>query len=215
MFTGTPARLEETTIASSFSQALQRVYASLVVIQRGKHGIGAGLIWDRDGLVLTNNHVVGRDNHLGVRLPDGRESPGWLAARRPQADLALLQIEPGDYTPAWIGDSQSLCIGELVLAVGHPWGQPGYATLGVVSALGFATNSNGGERIPFIRSDAALAPGNSGGPLVNAEGAVIGINTLIVGGDQGVAIPIHIAARFAEEARLERRRNGNWREGVL
>jgi serine protease Do len=215
MFTGTPARLDETTIASSFSQALQRVYASLVVVQSGRTGVGAGLIWDRDGLVLTNNHVAGRHHHLRVRLPGGRDVAARLVARQPEIDLALLEIEPGDYTPAWIGDSQSLCIGELVLAVGHPWGQPGYATLGVVSALGFATNSNGGERIPVIRSDAAMAPGNSGGPLVNVEGAVIGINTMIVGGDQGVAIPIHVAARFAEEARLERCRNGNWRERVF
>lgn len=215
MFTGTTTRIAESLNTSSFAQMLPRVYASLVVVQSGQLGVGAGLIWDRDGLVLTNNHVVGRNNHLTVRLPDGRESPARLAARRPQADLALLQIEPGDYTPAWIGDSQDLRVGELVLAVGHPWGQPGYATLGVVSALSFAADNKGEESIPIIRSDAALAPGNSGGPLVNAQGAVIGINTLIVGGDQGVAIPIHIAARFVEEARLPHRGNGNWREGYL
>jgi serine protease Do len=130
----------------------------------------------------------------------------------------LLRLEPGEYSPAWIGDSHSLRVGELVLAVGHPWGQPGYVTLGIVSALGHAVGRDGQPAVPIIRSDAALAPGNSVGPLVNAMGAVVGINTMIIGGDQGVAIPAHVAADFvaqslAAEAPAEPRHNG--RQGRL
>lgn len=184
---------------NSFESALERVYPGLVIVQQGRHGIGAGIIWNRDGLVLTNNHVMGREKRAIIRLGDGTERTGKLLGRRPEADLALLQLEPGTYQPAWIGDSQALRVGELVLAVGHPWGQPGYVTMGVVSALGHAVDQQGKPAIPIVRSDAALAPGNSGGPLVNAMGAVIGINTMVVGGDQGVAIPIHVAKAFVDQ----------------
>jgi serine protease Do len=98
-----------------------------------------------------------------------------------------------------IADSRALKVGQLVFAVGHPWGQPGVVTLGIVSALYNATTQKG-TQVPIIRSDSLLAPGNSGGPLVNAVGGVVGINTMIVGGDQGVSLPSHLAQIFVEEA---------------
>lgn len=203
------------SLVDSFTGVIERVYESLVVVQSGRQGVGAGLVWNREGAILTNNHVAGRGNHLRVRLPDGVEKEARLLARKPEADLALLQIEPGEYTPAWIGDSLGLRVGELVLAVGHPWGQPGYVTLGMVSALGQAVGANGQSPIPVIRSDAALAPGNSGGPLINAMGAVVGINTLIVGGDQGVAIPVHVAVQFAEHTLVQKNGSGRLSEGYV
>lgn len=189
-----------TVLMDSFEQVLEQVYPGLVIIQDGRRGSGAGIIWDRSGLVVTNNHVVGRSRRLLVQLADGGGRSARLVARRPEADLALLRLEPGEYQPARIGDSQRLQVGELVLAVGHPWGHPGYVTMGVVSALGHAVGRDGQPAVPIIRSDAALAPGNSGGPLVDARGAVVGINTMIIGGDQGVAIPGHVASEFVAQA---------------
>lgn len=111
-----------------------------------------------------------------------------------------MKIEARDLTEAAIADTRSLRIGQLVLAIGHPWGQRGYTTAGVISALGPAEADGSKRSIPVIRTDAPLAPGNSGGPLVNAGGEVIGINTMIVGGDQGVAIPSHVVEAFIDEA---------------
>jgi serine protease Do len=91
-------------------------------------------------------------------------------------------------------------IGELVLAVGHPWGQPGFITMGVLAALGMARTQGPRQMVPILRTDAQLAPGNSGGPLVNSAGKVIGINTMILGGDQGIAIPAYLAEQFVKES---------------
>jgi serine protease Do len=172
-----------------------RVRESLVVVQGHRHGAGAGIIWRKDGMILTNNHVV---NHEAPRviLADGREYIGHLVARAPDIDLAILHIQADDLPVVPIADTRDLRIGQIVLAVGHPWGQRGYVTAGVISALGMAERGDSGQAIPIIRTDATLAPGNSGGPLVNAAGEVIGINTMIVGGDQGVAIPSHVAEDF-------------------
>lgn len=214
-----PTQTRLPQLADSFAQLLERVYPGLVIVQDGRRGAGAGILWDRSGLVVTNNHVVGRSRQLMVQLADGSSRSARLLARQPEADLALLQLDPGEYQPAWIGDSQSLRIGQLVLAVGHPWGQPGYVTLGIVSALGQAVGRDGRPTVPIIRSDAALAPGNSGGPLVDATGAVVGINTMIVGGDQGVAIPSHVATDFVTRALAKstapQAKGANGRQGRL
>jgi serine protease Do len=98
-----------------------------------------------------------------------------------------------------VADSHDLKVGQLVFAVGHPWGQPGVVTMGIISALIKAVTKKG-KQFPVIRSDSLLAPGNSGGPLINAAGGVIGINTMIIGGDQGVAIPSHLAQALIEES---------------
>jgi S1-C subfamily serine protease len=175
-----------------------QVRRSLVIVQGHHHGTGAGVIWRENGIILTNNHVV-NSRAPRVTLPDGSQYRGAVLARDPQIDLALLQIDAGGLTPVRVADSRRLRVGQWVLAVGHPWGQPGYVTGGVISALLRAQTQPGGREIPVIRTDAALAPGNSGGPLVDASGAVIGINTLIVGGDQSFAIPSHLAEVLAEQ----------------
>jgi serine protease Do len=182
-------------LAEEMAALVRRVQSSLVLVRGRRYGAGAGIIWDSDGLILTNNHVVGRQTPF-VLLGDDREFEARLVARDPEIDLALLQIPAQDLPAASIADSNHLKVGELVFALGHPWGQRGYVTRGVVSALSQAQTSGKRGRIPIIRTDAPLAPGNSGGPLVNAAGAVIGINTLIVGGDQGVAIPSYLASEF-------------------
>jgi serine protease Do len=176
-----------------------RINRSLVVVRGHRFGAGAGIIWRSDGLVLTNNHVVNSHAPRAI-LPAGQEVRAEILARDPEIDLALLKVDADGLTPVEIGDSQSLKAGQFVLAIGHPWGQRGVVTAGIISALTEAQTARDGRSIPVIRSDAALAPGNSGGPLVNAAGQVIGINTLIVGGDQSVSLPIHLAARLVERA---------------
>jgi serine protease Do len=176
---------------NSVAEAVQR---SLVIVQGHRFGSGAGVIWRKNGLILTNNHVVNSQTPR-VILPDGREYRARILARDPEIDLAVLSIEANELTAARISDSRRLRVGQLILAVGHPWGQRGYVTAGVISAL-IEAETRGGRQVQVIRTDAALAPGNSGGPLVDAAGGVLGINTLIVGGDQSVALPSHLAEAF-------------------
>lgn len=194
----------------AMAQVLQRVQRSLVVVHNGRHSAGAGVVWQMGGYIVTNHHVVaGRGlisrSQVRVLLPDGSEHPARLANSKPEIDLALLRIEAGDLPPSLIADSRGMQVGQIVFAVGHPWGQRGYVTAGVISSLDTTRTRNGrgpgGYReVPIIRSDVLLAPGNSGGPLVNAAGGVLGINTMIVGGDQGVAIPSHVVQTFVGES---------------
>ena len=190
-------------LADEMSALVERVQRSLVVVRVGKHGVGAGVIWRRDGLIVTNQHVAGHHSlfgraHLQVTLADGRDFPARLLAQDPEIDLALLQIDDQDSPAAQIADSRSVRVGQLILAVGHPWGQLGFVTAGVVSGLSQAQTRGPRGSVDIIRSDVSLAPGNSGGPLVNAGGGVIGINTMIVGGDLGVAIPTQVINSFVE-----------------
>jgi serine protease Do len=130
-------------------------------------------------------------------MPDGSEAPACIVAQAPHLDLALLQVDGLAAPPATIGDSRNARVGQVVFAAGHPWGQRGSVTAGVISA--FAQARSDSASVPIIRSDVLLGPGNSGGPLVDAAGRVLGINTMIVGGDQGVAIPSHVVDAFVNE----------------
>ena len=186
------------------AEMLRRVQRSLVQVRNEPHGAGAGIIWRRDGIVITNHHVVmdltgGRagPGRFSVQLFSGESYPATVLATHPDVDLAILKLDARDLPVALVADSRDLRVGQLVFAVGHPWGQPRVATAGVVSALQTVRTREGRE-YPVIRSDALLAPGNSGGPLVNAAGGVVGINTMIIGGDQGLSIPSHLASEFVE-----------------
>lgn len=192
-----------TELNEALAAVIERVQRSLVSIQNGHQGAGAGIIWHREGLILSNNHVVGRSGRSEITFYDGSVFFGKLLSRKPEFDLALLQVEARDLPVAAIADSHDLRVGQLVLALGHPWGQRNFVTAGIVSALTTAATPGGNGSIPIVRTDVTLAPGNSGGPLVNTVGGVIGINTMIVGGDQGVAIPSHVASHFVAET-LER-----------
>jgi serine protease Do len=193
-----------TSLADATSEVVHRVQRSLVVLHNGHHGVGAGIIWGQNqrknsSLILTNYHVIAHGRQLRAELEDGSEYPARLLAQAPEFDLALLEIDKGNLPAALIADSHILRVGELVLAIGHPWGQRSAVTAGLVSGLSTAQTSDPNKSIEIIRSDVNLAPGNSGGPLVNANGAVVGINTMILGGDQGIAVPSHIASAFVEE----------------
>lgn len=185
------------TFTNVIDELLQRVLPSLVVVRGKRHGAGSGMIWDANGLILTNHHVVGRHMPV-VLLQDDREYESRLIARDPNVDLALLSIDATNLTPLKPA-SASPRVGELVFAFGHPWGQRNTVTRGIVSALVTAQNRRG-DKLPIVRSDASLAPGNSGGPLVNAKGEVVGINAMIVGGDQSVSIAASVAMEFVKMA---------------
>lgn len=181
-----------------------RARASVVQVRGRGQGGGSGVVW-RDGrTVMTNFHVVaGVGERLAILTADERRLDARLVAGNPRLDLALLVVDGAELSPAPIGDSAGLRVGELVFAVGNPWGQRGVVTAGIVSAVGEIPGGRDEQPASYIRSDVRLAPGNSGGPLLNARGEVVGINAMIFGGDLSVAIPSHVAMAWA--ARLPAR----------
>ncbi len=185
------------TFTQVIGDLVEQVLPSLVVVRGRRFGAGSGIVWSADGLILTNNHVVGRHTPIVVLQNDG-EYESRLVARDPDVDLALLSIEAAGLTPLRAA-SAAPRVGEMVFAFGHPWGQRNTVTRGIVSAL-VSAQSRGGEQVPIVRSDVPLAPGNSGGPLVNARGEVVGINAMIVGGDQSVAIASSVVTDFVKKA---------------
>jgi serine protease Do len=176
---------------AAVADALRRV--TVHVRSRGGQGSGAGVIWSRAGLVITNAHVA-TGGAPEVVMPDGRPLRSRLTARDPRRDLALLSLPRDDLVPALRIDARGLRAGELLVAVGHPLGVAHAAALGVVH------RAPSGEPGPdgWLQADIRLAPGNSGGPLADAEGRVVGLNAMIVGG-LGFAVPTHVIERFLEE----------------
>jgi len=181
----------------ALDELLARVRPALAVVQNGRRGAGAGVLAG-DGWVLTNHHVVARGRSFKVTLDDGASYQARVLARDPEVDLALLGI-PANGHPAAVFSEKEPRPGEMVFAFGHPWGQRNVLTGGVLSAVTAARTQRG--EIPVLRTDARLAPGNSGGPLLNAAGEVIGLNAMIFGGDQGIAIPASVICTFLEKAR--------------
>ena len=196
--------------SSASAQMIERAHKSVVQIRSGGRGGGAGVIWDKDGFVLTNYHVVAgrrRGRKVQVILQDGRTFDAEVVKRGQSLDLALLQLwgSPGDLPTAPVGDSDKLRVGELVFAIGHPWGRLGSVTAGIVSGLGVVRGPGGRTR--YIQSDVSLAPGNSGGPLLNARGEVVGINTMIFG-SLALSIPSNTASAWLAGAKERRPRLG-------
>jgi len=186
-----------------------RVLNSLVQINNGHRGVGAGAIWRRDGLILTNAHVIlGRSgqvsSNISVTLRNGHDHPARLIAYDLQRDLAALKIDAQELSPIEIGDSHNLKTGDLVLALGFPWGIKGGATSGVVIGSGDQLPELGDNKQEWIAASLHLRPGHSGGPMIDSLGRVIGINTLMNGPEVGVAIPVHVAEEFLKEVSAHR-----------
>lgn len=156
--------------------------------------LGSGFIIDKEGYILTNNHVVEKAQQIKVKLTDGKEYDAKIIGRDPKTDIALIKVSAKNSLPvATLGDSDKLEVGDWVIAIGNPFGLEHTVTVGIVSAKGRVIGA--GPYDDFIQTDASINPGNSGGPLFNLNGEVVGINTAIISGGQGIgfAIPINMA----------------------
>jgi serine protease Do len=174
-----------------FGEVAEHLRRSTVLIQAGDRGNGSGVIWGGGGLIVTNAHVA-RGSHTRVQLWDGREFEARVTSRDPQLDLAALRIRANDLPAVKSGDSSKLRPGELAIAIGNPLGFVGALTTGAIHAVGPLRGS--GWRT-WVQASVRLAPGNSGGPLSDAHGSVIGINTMVAG-RLALAIPSNVVHQF-------------------
>ncbi|WP_346317419.1 trypsin-like peptidase domain-containing protein [Chitinophaga sp. YIM B06452] len=165
-------------------------------------GTGSGFFFSSDGYLFTNSHVVHKGSYFNVMLHDGSVYPATLTGEDPDTDIAILKSSAYDFQPAQLGRAEDLQIGQLVIAIGNPMGFQHTVTAGVVSALGRSLRSETGRQIDgLVQTDAALNPGNSGGPLIDYKGEVVGVNTAMIRGAQGLcfAISIDTARMIAAE----------------
>lgn len=197
------------TITGVVKQTFQAV-VHIKVIKRMRHprtkqiveqsGSGSGFVISSDGLIVTNNHVIENTKHIQVSFTDGEELNADLLGADPSTDIAVLKVYGGNFKSLQFADSEKLEVGQIAIAIGNPMGLQHSVTAGVVSALGRTLRANNGRLIDdIIQTDAALNPGNSGGPLMNSAGKVIGVNTAVVASAQGLcfAVSSNLAAYIA------------------
>ena len=192
-----PAGGNDASLLDDYSRtvagAVDRIGPAVCRIERngGAGGHGSGFVISPDGLVVTNNHVVEDARSVRITLPDGHSHDGRVLGRDPDTDIALIRADAGlpDFAP--LGDSKRLRRGQIAIAIGNPLGFEWTVTAGVVSAIGRSMRAATGRLIDdVIQTDAALNPGNSGGPLVSSAGEVIGVNTAVILGARGIAFAV-------------------------
>lgn len=198
-----------------FKEFFEKFFGDIPQGDVKRRSLGSGFIISKDGLILTNNHVVQRATEIKVKLHDEKEFDAEVIGTDPKTDLALIKIKTKDDLPiARLGDSEALKVGEWVMAIGNPFGLSETVTVGVVSAKGRVIGA--GPYDNFIQTDASINPGNSGGPLLNIRGEVVGINTAIYSGGQGIgfAIPINMAKIILDDLKTKGKVTRGWL-GVL
>jgi S1-C subfamily serine protease len=206
--------------SSAVVGVVERMSASVVHVQvRGRSrgmGSGSGTILSPDGIVLTNNHVVEGASGIDLAVNDARKIPARVLGRDPDTDIAVLRAETGDQLPsARLGNSKKVKPGQIAIAIGNPFGFESTVTAGIVSAVGRSLRAQNGRLIgDVIQTDAALNPGNSGGPLVNSRAEVIGVNTAVIVGAQGICFSVasntaqHVLTQILQFGRVRRARLG-------
>ena len=189
-----PSGGEEQTVI----RVAKQVRPAVVSVRRGS-GSGSGIVIRKDGVILTNAHVVGQASHVSVRLANGRKLEARVLGADPAVDVAVIKVDARDLPEAAIADSDRLEVGQTAIAIGNPMGLEGTVTTGVVSATNRQRSPD--DFVGFIQTDAAINPGNSGGPLLDSQGRVIGINTWIIGRATGLgfAVPINVARDVAKQ----------------
>jgi S1-C subfamily serine protease len=204
-----------TEILSNLSEALAEIAdrggRSVVRVEARRRLPASGIVWSPDGLVVTAHHIVRRDDNISVGLPDGRTVPATLVGRDPTTDLAVLRAEATDLTPAAWAAPDELRVGHIVLALGRP-GRTVQATLGIVSALGDEWRTPAGGKLDrYLQTDVVMYPGFSGGPLVDAAGQVLGLNTSALLRGVSLTVPAPTVRRVVEALQA----HGRMRRGFL
>jgi S1-C subfamily serine protease len=186
-------------LSSALANAVEKAAASTVTVSARRRLAATGIAWGADGVILTANHVVERDEDVRVGLPDGGEVPAKLVGRDPGSDLAVLKLTSGELAAAERAPADSAKVGHMVLAIGRPSSEGPMASGGVISAIGGPWRTfTGGQVESYIRADVTFYPGFSGGPLVDTDGRIIGINSSRLRRGTGVTIPTASAARIAD-----------------